>query len=72
MRGRGRSLGRLVANQDGVAEACRMEAVEALFQSDKPRHAKAAWTLLFFALWHRRHILGRPPAGDVLETLAAV
>ncbi len=71
IRGRGRSLGRLVAAQDGIAEACRMEAVEALFQSDKPRHAKAAWTLLFFALWHRRHILGRPPAGDILETLSA-
>jgi len=40
MRRRGRALGRLVATQDGVVEACRMEAVEALFQSDKPRHGK--------------------------------
>jgi len=71
IRGRGRPLGRLVAAQDGVAEACRQDAVEALFQSDKPDHLKAAWTLLFFALWHRRHILGRPPVGDVMETLAA-
>ena len=31
-----------------------------------------AWKLLFYALWHRRHILGLPPAGDVFETLAAV
>ena len=29
------------------------------------------WKLLFYALWHRRHILGLPPAGDVFETLAA-
>jgi len=71
MRGRGRPLGRLVAAQDGVAEACRMEAVEALFQSNKPEHAKAAWTLLFYALWHRRHVEGRSPVGDVMETLAA-
>ena len=34
------------------------------------RHGFAAWQLLFYALWHRRHILGLPPAGDVFETLA--
>ena len=27
--------------------------------------------LLFYALWHRRHILGLPPAGDVFQTLSA-
>jgi asparagine synthase (glutamine-hydrolysing) len=36
------------------------------------RHGFAAWKLLFYALWHRRHILGLPPAGDVFETLAAI
>ena len=35
------------------------------------RHGFAAWQLLFYALWHRRHILALPPAGDVFETLAA-
>jgi asparagine synthase (glutamine-hydrolysing) len=34
------------------------------------RHGFAAWKLLFYALWHRRHIVGLPPAGDVFETLA--
>ena len=34
------------------------------------RHGFACWKLLFYALWHRRHILGLPPAGDVFETLA--
>ena len=29
----------------------------------------AAWTLLFYALWHRRHIEGLAPAGDVFQTL---
>ena len=32
----------------------------------------AAWKLLFYALWHRRHMLGLPPAGDVFETLATL
>ena len=27
--------------------------------------------LLFAALWHRRHVLGLAPAGDVFEMLAA-
>ena len=29
-----------------------------------------AWHLLFYALWHRRHIEGRPAEGDVFEALA--
>jgi asparagine synthase (glutamine-hydrolysing) len=36
------------------------------------RHGFASWKLLFYALWHRRHIMGLPPVGDVFETLAAV
>ena len=35
------------------------------------RESTAAWHLLFFALWHRTHILGLPPAGEVFETLSA-
>ena len=31
----------------------------------------AAWHLLFYALWHRRHVEGRRPEGDVFEALAA-
>ncbi len=31
----------------------------------------AAWSLLFYALWHRTHVLGQPPEGDVFQTLAA-
>ncbi len=68
---RGAELGPLVAAQAGVAEACNPGAVERLFRSGAVKQGKAAWTLLFFALWHRRHIQGLAPAGDVLDTLAA-
>ncbi len=74
MAGRGRELGPLVAAEPGVAEACRPGAVDSLFASLDGGHdkkARAAWILLFFALWHRTHILGRDPGGDVFETLAA-
>ena len=74
MAGRGRELGPLVAAEPGVAEACRPGAVDSLFASLDGRHGKksrAAWILLFFALWHRTHILGRESGGGVFETLAA-
>jgi asparagine synthase (glutamine-hydrolysing) len=68
---RGAALGPLVAAQPGVAEACKPEAVAALFARGGKRAGFAAWTLLFYALWHRRHILGAAPAGDVFDTLTA-
>ena len=70
--GRGAELGPLVAAQPGIAEACRPGTVESLFASVgvDDRAVRAAWSLLFYALWHRRHILLRPPEGDVFETLS--
>jgi asparagine synthase (glutamine-hydrolysing) len=68
----GTRLGPLVAAQPGVAEIAHPEKVEALFGDIRRwRHGFACWTLLFYALWHRRHIQGLPPVGDVFETLAA-
>ena len=65
-------LGPLVARQPGVQEVCRPGRVEALYKARGKRAGFAAWTLLFFALWHRAHVLGVRPEGDVFETLAAV
>ena len=67
---RGGQLGELVAAEPGIAEACHPEAVKTLFAAAGRKRGKAAWTLLFYALWHRRHILGLAPEGDVLETLS--
>jgi asparagine synthase (glutamine-hydrolysing) len=70
--GVGPRLGPLVAAQPGVAEVAVPARVAALFKhAAGRREEQAAWHLLFYALWHRAHILGRPPAGDVFETLAA-
>jgi asparagine synthase (glutamine-hydrolysing) len=66
----GRRLGSLVADQPGVSEVCRPGTIESLFSATGKRAGQAQWTLLFYALWHRRHILGRDPGGDVFETLA--
>ena len=67
---RGRALGDLVARQPGVAEVCRPDRVAALFDSPNRRAGFAAWILLFYALWHRHHVLRLPAAGDALATLA--
>ena len=72
IKGQGARLGPLVAAQPGVAELAYPDRVESLFRNiHRWRHGFAAWKLLFYALWHRRHIQGLPPAGDVFETLAA-
>ena len=66
----GDRIGPLVAAQAGVAERCRPEAVIALFQVPCKRERFAAWTLLFFALWHQHHILGISNEGDAFDALA--
>ena len=72
IKGQGTRLGPLVAAQPGVAEIAHPDRVVALFRNIRRwRTGFAAWQLLFYALWHRRHILGLAPAGDVFETLAA-
>ncbi len=76
IRGRGQRLGPLVAAQPGVAEIAEPDKVTALFRDGATlngawRDGFAAWLLLFYALWHRRHIVGLKPAGDVFDTLAA-
>ncbi|MDB5413682.1 MAG: hypothetical protein JWR10_2017 [Rubritepida sp.] len=64
-------LGPLVAKQAGVAELCLPGRVEQLFRhAAEKRPGAAAWHLLFYAIWHRRHIEGRRAEGDVFEFLA--
>ncbi len=70
--GQGDRLGPLVAAQPGVAEIAEPGRVIALFRAAPgKRTGFAAWTLLFYALWHNAHILGRPSDGDVFDTLGA-
>nr|WP_298798548.1 asparagine synthase (glutamine-hydrolyzing) [uncultured Acetobacter sp.] len=67
----GARLGQLVAQQDCIQEIAKPEQVRALFLAAAGRKTgPAAWTLLFYALWHRTHIRGLAPAGDVFETLS--
>ena len=68
----GKNLGELVAAQPGVKEICRPGTVVPLFRHPGKRAGQAAWILLFFALWHRKHVLNlSPDGGDVYECLSA-
>jgi asparagine synthase (glutamine-hydrolysing) len=68
---RGGKLGMLVAAQPGIREICLPDQVEKLFaHADDKRRGFAAWTLLFYALWHRHHLLRLEPAPDVFAALA--
>jgi asparagine synthase (glutamine-hydrolysing) len=65
-----RRLGPLVARAPGVLEIAEPASVERLFQSKGKHERFAAWTLLFYALWHRAHILGKPADGDIFHCLS--
>ena len=62
--GQGARLGPLVAASPGVATIAHADRVVALFRrAEGRREAFAAWSLLFYALWHRAHIEARPTDG---------
>jgi asparagine synthase (glutamine-hydrolysing) len=71
MSGRADELGPLVARTAAVQEICRPDAVERLFAAtSNKRAARAAWNLLFYALWHRRHIERASLPPDTMAALA--
>ncbi len=64
-------LGPLVARQAGVAEICKPGRVEQIFRhAAEKKPGAAAWHLLFYALWHRRHVEGVAAEGDVFSYLS--
>ena len=69
--GEAKRLAPLVASQQAIAELAPREAVLRLFSSNDKHAGFAAWTLLFYALWHRRHVEGRVLQGDVFECLSS-
>ena len=71
MNRRGAKLGELVAKSPAIRDICVPGEVQKLYTSEQKRPRLAGWNLLFYALWHRRHIEGLAPEGDVFDTLSA-
>ncbi|HVC53575.1 MAG TPA: asparagine synthase (glutamine-hydrolyzing) [Stellaceae bacterium] len=68
---RAREIGPLVAACEGVRELCNPDGVRRVFVlAAEKRAGRAAWVLLFYALWHRWHIEGRELPADTLLALA--
>jgi len=69
-----KEAGDLVADQPAIQEIAEPDKVRRLFHSldaDPARHpGQMAWTLLFYALWHKHHIEGVEFDGDTFECLA--
>ncbi|HIJ61778.1 MAG TPA: asparagine synthase, partial [Rhodospirillaceae bacterium] len=66
----GQRLGPLVAADAAISALFDAAAVKAVFTGGGKHQGQAAWRLLFYALWHRRHIRGKPVDGDVFQCLA--
>jgi asparagine synthase (glutamine-hydrolysing) len=62
-------LADLVAGQPGLAEFLPGDAVRAAIR-DAAARPQAAWTLVFYALWHSRHVLETPADGSIEDVLA--
>jgi len=69
--GQGARVGALVAAQNCISAVCHPGAVRDVFAVPVGRAGKAAWTLLFYALWHKIHMEGVAPDGDVFDVLSA-
>ena len=61
----------LLAKQTGVAEICRPGGISKAFSQRNKHCVFAAWTLLFYGLWHQIHVVGVSPMGSVTEVLSA-
>jgi asparagine synthase (glutamine-hydrolysing) len=60
----------LVSAEPGIAEAFTNDDVHRVF-FDPEKNPQAAWSLLFYALWHSHHVLGTPADGTVEDVLDA-
>ena len=57
---RAADLGPKIAAVQGIAEACDVEAVRAVFTDSAQAHSR--WKLMFYALWWTIHVGGASPA----------
>ena len=60
----------LIAHQPGLA-AVIAPALSLTVLSQAALRPQAAWSLVFYALWHSRHVLGVSAEGTVAEVLSA-
>jgi asparagine synthase (glutamine-hydrolysing) len=62
-------LGEALARCPAVQAVAIPGTVASLFARPSSKTAFARWNLLFYALWHRRHVHGKAPLDDVMACL---
>lgn len=67
---RGEKLAPLIARQESIKAIAHADRAAALFTHSGKKQTIAAWTILFYAVWHKIHIEGKNPNGDIFELLA--
>jgi asparagine synthase (glutamine-hydrolysing) len=60
----------LVSSQPGIAEFVSKDNVARVFAAPE-KNSQAAWSLLFYALWHSHHVAAVPSEGTIEDVLAA-
>jgi asparagine synthase (glutamine-hydrolysing) len=69
---RGEALGAIVAAQPALGGWAHQNRIRHVFEkADRKQAGFAAWTLLFYALWYRRHIDGLDVAGLTVDQVLA-
>lgn len=69
---RAEKLGPLLEKQESLRAICKPGQIAPLLQSTNKRSGFAAWILLFYALWHKRHIEQVDTRGaNILDALAS-
>lgn len=70
--GRANQLAPLMEQQESLKAICKPGRISPLLQSTDKRSGFAAWILLFYALWHKRHIEQIDTRGaDIFDALTA-
>jgi len=70
-----KNLGPMIVAQPGIEEACNVDSVSRLFaglDGNDRKSGQAAWLVLYYALWHNHHVVGRPSRGGVFDSLSPI
>lgn len=67
---KGRKLAPLIAKQECIKAIAHTDRAASLFTHGGKKQTAAAWTILFYALWHKIHIEGKNANSDIFELLA--
>ena len=72
MLSKGAELGQLISEQDAIKEIGNPSDIKRLFTTSGKRESFAAWSLLFYALWHKANIQGYNQEMREMDILSAL